>query len=125
MHVRDYALHAASDEEILDKASMERRVVIAADTDFGTPLATRRTWLPSVVLFRRGTQRRPEEQATLLLANLPAIEQALGRSITALDNRSPEEVAMITEELPHPVSAPVSTSAATAVVIPRSRASAR
>jgi hypothetical protein len=45
VHVRDYALHAASDEQILDKASMERRVVISADTDFGTLLATRRTSL--------------------------------------------------------------------------------
>jgi predicted nuclease of predicted toxin-antitoxin system len=53
VHVRDYGLHAGSDEEILDKASMERRVVISADTDFGTLLATRRTSLPSVVLFRR------------------------------------------------------------------------
>jgi predicted nuclease of predicted toxin-antitoxin system len=77
VHVRDYGLHAGSDEEILDKASMERRVVISADADFGTLLATRRTSLPSVVLFRRCTQRRPEEQATLLLDNLPAIEQAL------------------------------------------------
>jgi predicted nuclease of predicted toxin-antitoxin system len=31
----------------------------------------------SVVLFPRATQRRPEKQATLLLDNLPAIEQAL------------------------------------------------
>jgi len=32
---------------------------------------------PSVVIFRRASGRRPAEQAALLLANLPAIAEAL------------------------------------------------
>jgi predicted nuclease of predicted toxin-antitoxin system len=77
IHVRDNGLQGASDEEIFLHAQREQRVVLSADTDFGTLLALRSQRFPSVVLFRRGTQRRPKDQVALLLANLKAIEPDL------------------------------------------------
>jgi len=77
VHVRDYDLQAAADEEIFARAQQEDRVLVSADTDFGTLLATRRESSPSVILFRHGTQRRVEGQAETLLSNLEAIEADL------------------------------------------------
>ena len=77
IHVGNYGLQSALDEEIFIRAAEEDRILISADTDFANILALRKEKRPSVILFRRQTQRRPEEQVSLLLLNLPALRKDL------------------------------------------------
>jgi predicted nuclease of predicted toxin-antitoxin system len=77
IHVRDIGLGAAADPVIFGRAADEDRIILSADTDFGTLLALRQESKPSVVLFRGATPRRPADQVSLLLANLPRVERDL------------------------------------------------
>ncbi|MBX5479662.1 MAG: DUF5615 family PIN-like protein [Pyrinomonas methylaliphatogenes] len=77
VHVRDYGLQTADDAEIFERAAREDRIILSADTDFGALLARWASAKPSLILLRRISERRPEEQVRLLLANLPSISDDL------------------------------------------------
>jgi predicted nuclease of predicted toxin-antitoxin system len=77
VQVRDLGMAAATDDVIFNHAAQEDRVIISADTDFGTILALRQTSKPYVILFRGATPRWPADQTVLLLANLSGFETDL------------------------------------------------
>lgn len=74
---READLSRATDEVVIDFARREGRVLVSADTDFGTILARTSASTPSFVLIRRMAHERPMEQAQIILDNLPAVAEDL------------------------------------------------
>jgi predicted nuclease of predicted toxin-antitoxin system len=73
----DLDLLASPDEEVLEVARLQHRVVLSADSDFGTILARTHATSPSVVFVRRTQGRRVEELVALIQDNLSVLEAPL------------------------------------------------
>lgn len=88
-HVREHGTSSATDAQICAFAAEQRRVIISADTDFGTLLAATHATEPSFVLVRRAVGRRVPELAGLLIENLPLVENDLvAGAVVVLGERS-------------------------------------
>lgn len=86
VHVADIGLQGAPDVDVLTKAHADDRVVITADTDFGTLLALSGASGPSVVLLRRSGRRVHERtRIVLIVLDLVADQLATG-SVVTVDN---------------------------------------
>jgi predicted nuclease of predicted toxin-antitoxin system len=77
VHVRDRGMMDARDNEIVALAERENRIIISADTDFGTLLTLRRQAKPSFILLRHDIENRPHLQAEVLLRELPNLQEPL------------------------------------------------
>lgn len=87
VHVRDLGLGAAEDEIIFNLARAEGRVIVSADTDFGTLLAERQESKPSFILYRRVADE-PQQQLAILLENLASILEPLeSGSVVVIEQR--------------------------------------
>lgn len=76
-HVGDHGLLRASDAEILKHAITTGCAIISADSDFATMLALAGLRGPSLILLRSADHLIPDQQAELLLANLPQLVKDL------------------------------------------------
>ena len=77
VHVREYGMHAASDEEILARALQEDRVVVSADSDFSAIIAAQEANRPSFILFRNPNLMGAHDYFKILLPALPVLEPEL------------------------------------------------
>ncbi|MEM8674138.1 MAG: DUF5615 family PIN-like protein [Cyanobacteria bacterium P01_G01_bin.67] len=60
VHLRDRGLQKLSDNQILDLALVEQRIILTIDLDFAQLLAISKQALPSVILFRLGNENYDE-----------------------------------------------------------------
>ena len=72
VHVVDLELLGASDDQVLAAALGDGRVLVTADTDFGSLLALSGDPFPSVILLRR-PGRRPKQRAAAILSAVEAV----------------------------------------------------
>ena len=63
-------------------------VLVSEDTDFGELLAQQRTVAPSFVLLRPYEPMTPDEQATILLTNIPRLRYDLDQGAIVVIERS-------------------------------------
>lgn len=87
VHAQQLGLDRAPDEDLLELARREQRVVITADLDFPRMLALSAAEGPGLILFRGGTYT-DEEMRGLLERVLEAVEpEMLESSICVVDKQ--------------------------------------
>lgn len=89
VHTLDRGLERAEDTDLLLLAEREGRVIVSADTDFGTLLAFSGRRRPSVILFRSRNALTADQHAELILGHLEDLtpDLAEGAVVVVSDDR--------------------------------------
>jgi predicted nuclease of predicted toxin-antitoxin system len=87
VHVRAYRMQGAIDEDVLARARAEGRIVVSADSDFGTILAAQEAEHPSFILFREPTLLTARDYVEILLPALPELGPELESGCVAVFRR--------------------------------------
>lgn len=80
-------MQAATDERIVARARDEDRIIISADSDFSTILASQDAERPSFILFREPDLMVAQDYCNKLLPALPALEVELAAGSVAVFRR--------------------------------------
>jgi predicted nuclease of predicted toxin-antitoxin system len=80
-------MHAASDEAIVSRAREEDRVIVSADSDFGSILAAQEVERPCFILFREPNLLSASDCLKTLLPALPLLEPELKSGCVAVFRR--------------------------------------
>ena len=70
VHTLELGLEQADDDELLEAARNDDRVLISGDTNFGALLALSGETSPSVILFRARNRPSAEDQASVILDHI-------------------------------------------------------
>ena len=89
VHTSELGLEQAEDDDVLDAAREQGRIVVSGDTDFGAPLALSGETSPSVILFRARNRPSAEDQVAVILGYLADLADDLdaGAVVVVADDR--------------------------------------
>lgn len=87
IYVRRRGMSSAPDPQVLSLAEEEGRIIVSADTDFGSLLALRNAKHPSFILLRKASGLRPQQLARIVSRVIEdyAEELASGAVVTVTD----------------------------------------
>ena len=87
VHVRAYGMQAAKDEQIVERAVEEDRIVVSADSDFGAIIAAQEAERPSFILSREPDLMVARDYFAALFPALPMLASELASGCVAVFRR--------------------------------------
>lgn len=86
IHLLDEDLEKLPDEQILEKAQAEKRIILTVDLDFGALLAIAKTPFPSVIIFRLNNASRDIIEARLRVVLEKCLQDLEAGAILSVDD---------------------------------------